>query len=148
MPFVEQLLQLLDPLRQLGAAFTIEQPTHLPEFLLRMSHVQRQRRATEQPPQPPLQARLAVDDDLHHLGGPGGEPGRVACARAHSSADFREPNVPNTFLLIGPCRRPSSSRRNVYITTSVVLRPFLLLSPFFRRFFRPRRSRLARPRCR
>ncbi len=27
---------------------------------------------TEQPPQPPLQARLAVDDDLHHLGGPGG----------------------------------------------------------------------------
>ncbi len=52
----------------------MEQPTHLPELLLRMSHVQRQRRATEQPPQPPLQARLAVDDDLHHLGGPGGEP--------------------------------------------------------------------------
>ena len=114
-----------------------------------MSHVQRQRRVTEQPPQPPLQARFAVDDDLHHLGGPGGgNPRRVACARAHSSADFREPNVPNTFLLIGPCRRPSAPRRNVYITTSVALRPFLLLSPFFRRFFRPRRSRLARPRCR
>ena len=38
MPFVEQLLQLLDPLRQLGAAFTMEQPTHLPELL---SHVAR-----------------------------------------------------------------------------------------------------------
>ena len=40
-----------------------------------------------------------------------------------------EPNVPNTFLLIGPCRRPSSPRRDVDITTSVAPRPFLLLSP-------------------
>src|SRR5262249_31935682 len=29
---------------------------------------------TEQPPQPLLQAGLAVDDDLHRLVGPGGEP--------------------------------------------------------------------------
>src|SRR5512142_2510987 len=137
MPLIEQLLQLLDPARQLRAPLPVEEPTHLPELLLRMPDVQRQDRAAEQPPEPSLQARLAVDDDLHRLGGPGGE----AAAR-------REPNVPNTFLLIGPCSRPSSPRRNVDITTRVALRPFLLLSPFFRRCFRPRRPRFARPRCR
>ena len=126
----------------------MEQPAHLPELLLRVAHVQSQDRGWEQPPEPLLQARLAVDDDLHRLGGPGGEPARVACVRAHRIADFRAPNVPNTFLLIGPWSRPSSPRRKVYITTSVALRPFLLLSPFFRRTFRPRRSRFFRPRCR
>jgi hypothetical protein len=78
----------------------------------------------------------------------GGKPRCVACARAQSGADLRAPNVPNTFLLIGPCNRPSSPRRKVYITTSVVLRPYLLLSHFFRLSLRPRRFRLARPRCR
>src|SRR5512135_1202896 len=73
MPFVEQLFQPLDPARQLRAPLPVEQPTHLPELLLRMPDVQRQDRAAEQPPQPLLQARLAVDDDLHRLGGPGGE---------------------------------------------------------------------------
>src|SRR5262249_51017517 len=76
---------------------------------------------------------------------PGGNPRRVACSRAHRSADFRAPNVPNTFLFTGPCSRPSSPRRRVYITTRVALRPFLLLSPFFRRGFRPRRRRFAPP---
>ena len=117
MPFVEQLLQLLDPLRQLGAAFTMEQPTHLPELLLRMTHVQHQRRATAAPAAAPGRSRR------RRRSAPAwrsrGGPGRVACARAHSSADFREPNVPNTFLLIGPCSRPSASPRNVDITTSV-----------------------------
>src|SRR5512143_476421 len=73
MPLIEQLLQLLDPARQLRAPLPVEEPTHLPELLLRMPDVQRQDRAAEQPPEPSLQARLAVDDDLHRLGGPGGE---------------------------------------------------------------------------
>src|SRR5512135_3800549 len=73
MPLIEQLLQLLDPARQLRAPLPVEEPTHLPELLLRMSDVERQDRAAEQPPEPTLQARLAVDDDLHRLGRPGGE---------------------------------------------------------------------------
>src|SRR5262249_28230243 len=79
---------------------------------------------------------------------PGGNPRWVACSRARRSADFRAPNVPKTFLFTGPCSRPSSPRRRVYITTRVAPRPFLLLSPFFRLGFRPRPCRLARPRCR
>src|SRR5512135_3117435 len=74
MPFVEQLFQLLDPARQLRSPLPMEQPTHLPELLLRMPDVQCQDRAPEQPPQSLLQARLAVDDDLYRLGGSGGEP--------------------------------------------------------------------------
>ena len=54
------------------AAFAVEQPAHLPEFLLRVPHVQRQDRAAEQPSQPLLQAGLAVDDDLHRLAVPAG----------------------------------------------------------------------------
>src|SRR5919205_4562778 len=73
MPLVEPLLQPLDPARQLRAALPVEQPTHLPELLLRMPHVQRQDRAPEQPPEPSLQARLAVDEDLDRLGGPRGK---------------------------------------------------------------------------
>src|SRR5581483_1063048 len=73
MPLVEQLLQLLDPSSQLGAPLPMEQPSYLPEFLLRMPDVQRQDRAPEQPPEPSLQARLAVDEDPDRLGGPGRE---------------------------------------------------------------------------
>src|SRR3954463_313043 len=74
MPLVEQRFQLLHPARQLRAPLPVEQPAHLPELLLGMSDIQRQGRAPEQPPQSLLQARLAVDDDLDHLGGPGREP--------------------------------------------------------------------------
>src|SRR3954463_445879 len=63
---------------------------------------------------------------------PGGKPRRVACSRAQFRAARRVPKVPYTFLLQGPCNRPSAPRRKVYITTSVALRPFLLLSPFLR----------------
>src|SRR5512142_1480548 len=129
MPLVEQLFQPSDPARQPRTALLREYPARRPELLLRVPDVQGQGRAAEQPPQSLLQARLAVNNDLDHLGGSGGKPRRVACVRAHSSADVREPNVPNTFLWTGPCSRPSSPRRSVYITTSVALRPFLLLSP-------------------
>src|SRR5512132_2625043 len=69
MPLVEQHFQVLDPTRQLHAPFRIEQPTDLPELLLRVSNVQGQDRFGEQPTEPLLQADLAVDDDLHRLVG-------------------------------------------------------------------------------
>ena len=56
--------------------------------------------------------------------------------------------LPESVLLIGPCSLPSGSRRNVYITTTITSLPFLLLSPFFRRFLLPRAFRFALPRCR
>src|SRR5512135_2039056 len=74
MALVQQLLQFLDPPRQLRAPPPVEEPTHLPELLLGMPDVRRQERAAEPPPEPLLQARLTVDDDRHRLGSPGGEP--------------------------------------------------------------------------
>src|SRR5665213_3207283 len=76
-----------------------------------------------------------------------GKPRRVACSRAHCKATRRELNVPKTFLLIGPCNRPSSPRLRVYMAISVALRPFLLLSPTFRFFLLPQDLRRQRPRC-
>src|SRR5437762_5061684 len=78
----------------------------------------------------------------------GPKPRLVASARAHKAAALRPANDAHTFLLIGPCSLPSSPRRSVYITTSMTSLPFLLLSPFLRRFFGPRACRLALPRCR
>src|SRR5271155_3316083 len=78
----------------------------------------------------------------------GPKPRLVASCRAHAAAAFRPPNVAQIFLLIGPCSSPSGLRRSVYITTTITSLPFLLLSPFFRRFFRPRFFLLALPRCR
>src|SRR5271155_1176717 len=78
----------------------------------------------------------------------GPKPRRVACARAHCNAFLRELKLPKTFLLIGPCSWPSSPRLRVYITTSVALRPFLLLSPRLRFFLCPWALRQAFPRCR
>ena len=80
MPFVEQLLQALDPTRQLRAPLrggtTCPPPRASPA---RAGRPASGSAATEQPPQPPLQTRLAVDDDLHRLGGPGGEPAAASC---------------------------------------------------------------------
>jgi hypothetical protein len=78
----------------------------------------------------------------------GPKPRRVASARAQASIVLRDAKLPQTRLLIGPCSLPSAPRRSVYMATSVALRPFLLLSPFLRRFFDPRVWRALRPRCR
>src|SRR5438046_9943459 len=67
----------------------------------------------------------------------GPKPRLVASARAHKAAVLRPANVAQIFLLIGPCSLPSSPRFKVYITTTVTSLPFLLLSPFFRRFLLP-----------
>src|SRR5271169_5671882 len=78
----------------------------------------------------------------------GPKPRLVASSRAHATAAFRPPNVAQVFLLIGPCSLPSGPRQSVYITTTITSLPFLLLSPFFRRFFLPRLFLFAWPRCR
>src|SRR6266446_2731871 len=76
----------------------------------------------------------------------GPKPRRVAWSRAQAAAALRPPNDPQTFLLHGPCSRPSAPCRSVYSTTSTTSLPFLLLSPFLRRFLLPRRLRFACPR--
>src|SRR5512143_565529 len=91
MPPVEQLFQILDPARQLRAALPVEEPTHLPELLLRVPDVQGQGRAAEQPPQSLLQARLAVNNDLDHLGGSGGEA--AACRLRPRPLQRRRPRT-------------------------------------------------------
>src|SRR4051794_18669594 len=111
MTLVEQLFQPLGPARQLGAPLPVEQPTHLPELLLRVPDVQRQDRAAEEPPQPPLQARLAVDDDLHRLGGPGREA--ATCG-------------------LGPCplqRRSPRTERPEHLLVQRAVQPTLVAAP-------------------
>src|SRR5438270_7364714 len=105
MPLVQQLLQLLDPPRQLGAPRGVEQPTHLPELLLRVPHVQRQDRRGEEPAESPLQADLAIDDDLHRLAGLGGK----AAARrlGPSPSDRRSPGAERPeHLLVARAKEP------------------------------------------
>src|SRR5260370_42547994 len=78
----------------------------------------------------------------------GPKPRLVASARAHKAATFWPANDAQSFLLSGPCSLPPSPRLRVYITTTVTSLPFLLLSPFFRRFLRLRPRRFALPRRR
>src|SRR4051812_16392834 len=102
MAFVEQFDQLLHPTRQLRAPLPMEQPAHLPELLLRMPDVQRQDRTAEEPPQPLPQARLAVDDDLHRLVGPGREAAaRRLCSRPLQGRSPR-PERPVDLLVARP----------------------------------------------
>src|SRR6185437_201142 len=100
-----------DPTRQLLAPFAEEQPAHLPELLLRMPDVQRQGRAPEQPPQPLLQAGLAVDDDLHGLVCPGREP---AARRLHPRPVQR---------------RPPRSERPEHLLVDRAVQPTVVASP-------------------
>src|SRR5437762_11011896 len=76
----------------------------------------------------------------------GPKPRLLASARAHCAAALRPANVAYNFLLIGPCSLPSSPRLSVYITTTLTSLPFLLLSPFFRRFLLPHACRFTLPR--
>ncbi len=64
---------------------------------------------------------------------PGEKPRFAACLRACSRITLLGAYEAHTILLIGPCDSPSALLRSVYITTMVMLRPFLLLSPFLRR---------------
>src|ERR1700679_305916 len=78
----------------------------------------------------------------------GPKPRFVASARAQAAAARLPANVAYNFLLSGPCSLPSSPRRSVYITTTMTSLPFLLLSPFLRRFLLPRARLFALPRWR
>src|SRR3954447_16621148 len=111
MPLVQQLFQLLDPTRQLRAALRVEQPTHLPELLLRVPNVQGQDRSGEEPAKPLFQADLAVDDDLHRLVGLGGK----AASRRLGPSPLH--------------RRPPRAERPEYLLVARAMKPTVLLSP-------------------
>jgi hypothetical protein len=85
MASIQQLLQARDPTRQLRTPFRVEQPTHLPELLLRVPDVQGQYRSGEQPTELLLQALLAIDHDLTDLVGLGREatPRRLVTRPVH-----------------------------------------------------------------
>ena len=127
------------PCQSARLLFPTESPADLPERLLRVPDVQGQDRRDGTAA---AVAAPGTSRRRRRSGPPWQFRGASRLARprrAHPNADFREPNVPNTFLLTvaGPCSRPSSPCRKLYITTSVARRPFLFLSPFFRRGFRP-----------